>query len=59
MADSPETAELLAQAAFQHAEERAAERGLTDEEIEHELEDDGSQFWADVWRISNALRAIH
>ena len=59
MADSLETAEVLAQTAFQEAEKRARGRGLTRDEIDRELEDDGSQFWADIWEISNELQAIH
>ena len=41
--------------AFHQAEKRARARGLTDEDIEREQEDDDSQFWVDVWMIAQDL----
>ena len=56
MSESPETSSFRrTTTAFHYAERRARARGLTDDDIEREQEDDDSQFWVDVWTIAHDL----
>ena len=46
----------LAYRAYLEARGRAMGRGLTDEDIEKEQDDDDSQFWKDVETVAERLR---